>query len=56
VYNILGQEVATLLGNTTMTGGTHSVMFNARGLASGMYFYRLQAGSFTDVKKMWLLK
>jgi hypothetical protein len=56
VYNILGQEVATLLGNTTMTGGTHSVMFNARGLASGMYFYRLQAGSFTDVKKMLLLK
>jgi hypothetical protein len=55
VFNILGQEVSTLV-NETMLPGNHQVSFNARNLASGMYFYRLQAGNFTDIRKMVILK
>lgn len=55
VYNIIGQEVATLV-NGLMNTGSHVVTFNATNLASGVYFYRLKAGDFTDVKKMLLLK
>jgi hypothetical protein len=55
VFNILGQEVRTLV-NETQQAGYRSVSFNAGNLPSGMYFYRLTAGSFNDVKKMVLLK
>jgi len=55
VYNILGQQVATLV-NGQMNAGTHSVQFNAINLASGVYFYRLEAGDFRAHKKMLLLK
>lgn len=55
IYNILGQQVATLL-DTRMTPGSHSVVFDAAKLASGVYFYRLEAGEFTSVKKMLLIK
>jgi len=55
VYNILGQEVATLL-DTRMNPGAHFVVFDASKLASGVYFYRLEAGQFTSVKKMLLIK
>jgi len=55
VYNILGNEVAELV-NETKNAGTHTVKFNAQNLASGVYFYRLTAGSSTVVKKMLLLK
>ena len=55
VFNVLGQEVATLV-NGSLTAGTHSVDFNAAGLNSGLYFYKLQAGSFTATKKMMLTK
>jgi hypothetical protein len=55
VYNVLGQRVATLV-NEHMTAGVHSVQFDARSIASGVYFYRLEAGSFVTSKKMLLLK
>ncbi len=55
VYNVLGQVVATLI-NGTMTAGQHEITFDARNLASGIYFYRLTAGDLSSVKKMVLLK
>jgi hypothetical protein len=55
VYDIIGLDVATLV-NEEKAPGTYSVNFNARKFASGIYFYRIQAGSFIDTKKMILLK
>ncbi len=55
VYNLLGQEVAILVDSELQTG-SYSVQFNAGNLSSGMYFYRLQSGSFTETKKLVLLK
>lgn len=55
VYNLLGQEVASLV-NGRMNSGSHTVSFDASRLASGMYIYRLQAGSFMQTKKMMLIK
>ncbi len=56
VYNVLGQKVATLLNNKKFTVGSHDVAFDARNLASGVYIYRIEAGSFTKSKKMMLIK
>jgi hypothetical protein len=55
VYNTLGQEVATLV-NETKPAGVFTVTFDAGGLASGVYFYRLQAGDIVQVKRLILLK
>jgi hypothetical protein len=55
VYNILGVEVSTLV-NEYQTAGEHSIKFNADNLPSGIYFYKLEAGSFSQIKKMTLLK
>ncbi len=55
VYNALGQLVATLVNNA-QAAGDHQVRFNATGLTSGLYFYKLQAGNFTKTKKMMLIK
>jgi uncharacterized delta-60 repeat protein len=55
VYNLLGEEVKTLI-NEYKQIGNHSIQFNANNLASGIYFYRLQAGSFIETKKMILMK
>jgi hypothetical protein len=55
VFDLLGREVATLL-NENVTAGTHSVTFDASMYASGVYFYRIETGSFTDTKKMLLVK
>ncbi|MGD0591198.1 MAG: T9SS type A sorting domain-containing protein [Bacteroidota bacterium] len=56
VYNVLGQKVATLV-DSHMNAGRQSVVFDASRFASGVYFYRLDAGSnFNSVKKMLLLK
>ncbi len=55
VYNTLGQQVATLV-NGELDAGYHEVQLNGSNLASGVYFYRLQAGSYTDVKKLLLMK
>ena len=55
VYDVLGQEVATLV-NEVKEPGTHAVEFNAASLASGVYFYRLQAGDFVQSEKLVILK
>jgi hypothetical protein len=55
VYNVIGQEVATLV-NEEMKAGNYQVKFNASNLSSGVYFYRLAAGSFVMNKKFTLLK
>ena len=55
IYNLLGEEVKTLINEYKETGN-HTVQFNANNLASGIYLYRLQAGSFVETKKMILLK
>ncbi len=55
VYNILGQEVATLV-DEYQSAGYKSVRFNGSGLASGIYVYRLQAGDYVAAKKFVLLK
>jgi hypothetical protein len=55
VYNLLGQEVATLL-NEYKNAGTYNVDFNAVNLSSGVYFYQINAGNYSDTKKMILMK
>ncbi|MGB0345987.1 MAG: choice-of-anchor I family protein [Balneolaceae bacterium] len=55
VYNMLGQKVMTLV-ESKMEAGYHAVKFDASSLASGMYIYRIQAGSFVSTKKMMLIK
>lgn len=55
VFNMLGQKVGTLV-NATQSAGTHSVTFDATGLASGLYLYRLQAGNRVLTQYMTLLK
>jgi hypothetical protein len=55
VYDVLGREVA-VMANGTLNAGTYRVPFDARQLASGIYYYRLVAGSFTDSKRMLLVK
>jgi M6 family metalloprotease-like protein len=55
VYDMLGREV-TVLVNERKAPGTYSVTFDAGTLSSGMYFYRLLAGSFMETKKLLLLK
>jgi hypothetical protein len=55
VYDLLGREVATLV-NGSKRPGQYTVTFNAAGLASGVYLYRIRLGDFTDVKKLLLLK
>ena len=55
VYDVLGNEIATLV-NEEKPVGSYEVEFNATGLPSGIYFYRLQAGSFVETKKMVLMK
>ena len=55
VYNILGQEVITLV-NEQQPAGIYEVRLDATGLPSGIYFYKLQAGKFGETKKMVLMK
>jgi hypothetical protein len=55
VFNILGEVVATLV-NEELNVWTYTTQWNAADAASGVYFYRLQAGDFVDTKKLLLLK
>lgn len=55
VFDMMGRQVAELV-NGKKSAGVHDAVFNANGLASGMYIYRLEAGNFIQVRKMMLLK
>jgi hypothetical protein len=55
IYDITGREVSALV-NSQMAPGSYSYVLNASHMASGVYFYRLQANGFTDIKKMILIK
>ena len=55
VFNVLGQEISTIV-DEFQTTGNKSISFDARNLPSGLYFYKMQAGKFTAIKKMMLVK
>jgi hypothetical protein len=55
VYDLLGREVATLV-NEVKPAGTYVATFDARQLASGVYYYRLETGTFIEIKQMMLIK
>ncbi len=56
IIDLLGREVANLINNEERNEGSYSVAWNAATFASGVYFYRLQAGNFVEAKKLVLLK
>lgn len=55
VFDLTGREIA-ILNNSSLSPGKYEVEFDASTLSSGMYFYRIETGEFTDLKKMLLLK
>jgi hypothetical protein len=55
IFDLIGREVTTIVSEELITG-THRRQWNAEGLASGIYFYQLRAGSFTETKKLVLVK
>ena len=55
IFDALGKEVTTLI-NENKNAGSYSVIFNAKNLTSGVYFYKIEAGVFCDVKKMVFVK
>jgi hypothetical protein len=56
VYNLLGKQVAWVVNAQTFSAGTHSLTFDASNLSSGVYIYRLEAGSLALTKKMTLVR
>ncbi|MFN4111058.1 MAG: T9SS type A sorting domain-containing protein, partial [Ignavibacteria bacterium] len=55
VFNLLGEKVETLI-DKELDAGKHFIDFDASKLSSGMYFYKIEAGEFTSIKKMVLVK
>ncbi|NOZ03253.1 MAG: T9SS type A sorting domain-containing protein [FCB group bacterium] len=55
IYDISGKKI-TELANTEYSAGSHSIIWNASEIGSGMYFYRLNAGSFASTGKLMLVK
>ncbi len=55
VYNVLGQHVATLI-NGRLTAGRHTVVWDANNFPSGLYFYKIRAGKYEEIRKMMLLR
>jgi hypothetical protein len=55
IYDALGSEIATLV-NKEQSAGSYNISFNASKLSSGIYFYRLVAGKYSQVLKMIYLK
>ena len=55
VYNLLGEKVATLLSQE-LSAGKYTIDFNASNLSTGVYFYNLDSGDFSAIKKMIILK
>jgi hypothetical protein len=55
IYNLLGQKVTTLVSEKK-AAGYHQVEFNPQNISSGIYYYKIEAGQYQDVKKMILIK
>ena len=55
LFNVLGQEVRDIV-NEERDAGRHSILFNAASMASGVYFYRIEAGKFVETRKFILLR
>ncbi|OGU35411.1 MAG: hypothetical protein A2068_01480 [Ignavibacteria bacterium GWB2_35_6b] len=55
IFDVLGREIATLV-NEKKTPGTYEISFDATGFSSGVYYYKLTSGSFSQTKKMLLLR
>ena len=55
LYNLLGKKITTLV-NKNQSAGYHECVWNAKDQPSGMYFYQLTAGNFTQIRKMLLLR
>jgi hypothetical protein len=55
IYNILGQEVSTLV-NESKAAGNYIIDFNGTNFSSGIYFYTLKSGDYTATKRMTLIK
>jgi hypothetical protein len=55
VFDLLGREVTTLI-NEEKSAGSYNVSFNDNKISSGIYFYQLRSGSYTETKKMVLLR
>ena len=55
IYDISGKEISRLINNV-QTAGNHEITFNGNNLSSGTYFYKIEAGDYTDTKKMILIK
>jgi hypothetical protein len=55
VYNVIGEQIATLFDGE-MTAGIHQIEFNAEGLSSGIYFYRVETAAYSQTKKMILMR
>jgi hypothetical protein len=55
IFNLIGERISTLI-DKEMGAGEHNVLFNSKNINSGIYFYKLEAGSYSETKKMILLK
>jgi hypothetical protein len=55
IYNVLGKLITTLV-NENQEAGIYKINFDASRLSNGVYFYKIQAGSYTETKKMLLIK
>jgi hypothetical protein len=55
LFNSIGEEIKTLV-NENKHAGIYEFQFNASGFASGIYYYRIVSGNFTDTKKLVILK
>ncbi len=55
IYDLLGKEIETIV-NAELVPGVYKVEFNGTNYSSGLYFYKLTAGNYTETKKMNLIK
>ena len=55
IYDLLGRDIAMLV-NESQNAGIYEVQFSAESLSSGIYFYRLKAGDFNEIRKMVVVK
>jgi hypothetical protein len=56
IYNLAGQEIETLVNNSYHMAGQYTVTWQPRGLSTGIYFYKIQTGEYTEIKKLQLQK